>query len=140
MMPKRKPSIPAAQRAPSRATFHVSSDVPRRGWAESIVWPDTGVLLALGTDATLLKRFRQLYGGRVRIARGVAHEIRRISETTLMDQATDADHERVNSAKKVVQAFLLAGGAFPVVQLEQQDLTAVADVTPKLHVLGQDPS
>ena len=61
MMPRRRPAIPLAQRPPARARFLVAVGIPRRGMQGAIVWPDTGVLLGLGTDQDLLDRFRRHY-------------------------------------------------------------------------------
>ena len=67
MMPRRRPAIPPAQRPPARARFLVAVEIPRRGTQGAIVWPDTGVLLGLGTDQGLLDRFRRHYRGRIRL-------------------------------------------------------------------------
>ena len=69
MMPRRRPVIPPVQRPPARSRFVVAADIPRRGPRRAIVWPDTGVLLALGTDQALLDRFRRHYRGRIRLTR-----------------------------------------------------------------------
>ena len=79
MMPRRRPEIPPAQRAPARASFRVAADIPRRGAQGAIVWPDTGVLLGLGADQAMLDRFRQHYRGRIRLTKLVCRELRGIS-------------------------------------------------------------
>ncbi len=139
MMPRRRTVIPPAPRPSSRAAFQVATSAPRRGWPDAIVWPDTGVLLGLGTDQTLLDRFRAHYGGRVRVVRGVDREIRSHSLDNLAPNAADEDRARVAAATRVVQAFLIGPGVWPVVELSMADLTDVDTVREQLRALSDDP-
>jgi hypothetical protein len=140
MMPRRRPAIPPAQRASARSHFHATKGIPRRGWPDAIVWPDTGALLALGTSQYLLDKFYQHFRGRARLAKGVAREIRRLSERSSAPDAPDSEHDLVAAARKVVQAFLLGDGLLPQVELSQQNTVEVAKVTEQLKALSDDSS
>jgi len=136
VMPKRRPVIPPAQRPPARSKFQVASGVPRRGLRDAIVWPDTGLLLALGTDESLLERFRRHYRGRIRLAKRVAREVRLLSEDSPLPDARDQDHDRVAAATRVARAILLGTRALPLVELCAEDLADVEKVTEQLKALS----
>jgi len=136
MMPKRRPVIPPAQRPPARSKFHVATGMPRRGLRDAIVWPDTGLLLALGTDESLLERFRRHYGGRIRLAKRVAREVRLLSEDSPFPGACDQDYDRVAAATRAVRAILLGPRALPLFELCAEDLAVVEKVTEQLKALS----
>jgi hypothetical protein len=136
MMPKRRPVIPPAQRPPARSQFQVAVGIPRRGLRDAIVWPDTGLLLALGTDESLLERFRRHYRGRIRLAKRVAREVRLLSEDSTAPDARDQDFERVDAATRVVRSILLGTRALPLVELCAEDLADVGRVTEQLKALS----
>ena len=123
MMPRRRPEIPPAQRAPARAAFRVAADIAQRGAKGAIVWPDTGVLLGLGTDQAMLARFRQHYRGRIRLTTLVCRELHFISEQPTTD-ASDEDYNRIIAAAAAVRALLIGEGALPATSLSEEDLPA----------------
>ena len=138
MMPRRRPVIRPAQRAPARARFLVAMDIPRRGTQGAIVWPDTGVLLGLGTEQDLLDRFRRHYRGRIRLTALVCRELRALSEQPT-GEASDDDYDRIMAATRAVQTLLIGESALPVAELGDEDLTAVGNVTEQLKALSEDP-
>lgn len=138
MMPRRRPVIPPAQQAPARARFLIAPDVPQRGVQGAVVWPDTGVLLGLGTDEALLDRFRRHYRGRIRLTRLVCRELRAFSEQPTSG-ASDEDYDRIAAATRAVQALLIGESALPVTELADDDLTAVETVTEQLKALSEIP-
>jgi hypothetical protein len=138
MMPRRRPVIPPALRAPTRARFLVAADIPRRGTQGAIVWPDTGVLLDLGTEQDLLDRFRRHYRGRIRLTKLVCRELRAFSEQPT-GRASDVDYDRITAATRAVQTLLIGENALPVAELADQDLVAVGNVTEQLKALSEDP-
>jgi hypothetical protein len=138
MMPRRRPAIPPAQRAPARANFLVAADIPRRGTQGASVWPDTGVLLGLGTEQALLDRFRRHYRGRIRLTKLVCRELRAFSEQPT-GGASDVDYDRITAATRAVQTLLIGENALPVAELGDEDLIAVGNVTEQLKALSEDP-
>lgn len=138
MMPRRRPVIPPAQRAPRRSTFRAADGIPRRGWPDAIVWPDTGILLVLGSDGDLPGRFRHRYGGRVRVADVVDHEIRGLSEARPAPDAPNTEYDRVAAAIRAVRELLLGVRSLPVARLRDEDLEEVAQVTEQLRALSDD--
>jgi hypothetical protein len=135
MMPRRRPAIPPAQRAPARSAFKVAVGMPRRGVPGAIMWPDTGVLLALGTDQDLLDRFCRHYGGRVRLTRRVARELRAHSEACPGDDAPDQDHDRRLAATRTVRSLLVGERALPLAEPSEEDLAEIARVAEQLRAL-----
>lgn len=136
MMPRRRPAIPPAQRPPATSRFQAAAGFPRRGLRRAIAWPDTGVLLGLGTDPDLLDRFRQVYRGRIRLARRVARELRQHSEESLTPGSHDHDYDRVAAATRVVQALLVGSGRLELSELRDEDLADVAKVAEQLKALS----
>jgi hypothetical protein len=136
MMPRRRPAIPPAQRPPARASFLVAAEIPRRGPRGAIVWPDTGVLLGLGTDQAMLDRFRRHYRGRIRLTKLVCRELRAQSEIAT-GEASDEEYDRITAATRAVQALLIGERALPVAELADEDLTAVENVTEQLKALSE---
>ena len=126
MMPRRRPAIPLAQRPPARARFLVAAGIPRRGAQGAIVWPDTGVLLGLGTDQDLLDRFRRHYRGRIRLAKLVCRELRAFSEQPT-GEAPDEDYDRITAATRAVRTLLIGESALPVTELADDDLSAAGN-------------
>jgi hypothetical protein len=137
MMPRRRPAIPPAQQPPPRARFLVATDIPRRGTQGAIVWPDTGVLLGLGTEQALLDRFRRHYRGRIRLAALVCRELRAISEQPA-DEASDVEYDRITAATRAIQTLLLGASSLPVAELGDDDLIAVANATEQLKALSEN--
>lgn len=138
MMPRCRPVIPPAQRPPARSTYLVAADVPRRGLVDAVVWPDTGVLLGLGTDRALLDRFRRHYRGRIRITKIVARELRIRSELPT-DGVPDDEYDRIAAATTVVQALLVGPRSLQPVESGLEDLPAVEKVTQQLRALSEVP-
>ena len=138
MMPRRRPAIPPAQRPPARARFLVAVEIPRRGTQGAIVWPDTGVLLGLGTDQGLLDRFRRHYRGRIRLTKLVCRELRAFSEQPT-GGAPDEDYDRITAATRAVRTLLIGESALPVTELGDEDLAAAASVTEQLKALSEVP-
>lgn len=122
-MPMRRiPSIPPRYtRPPPRAHFVVAKDIPRRGLTDSHVWPDTGVLLALGVSPDLPKRFRSLYSGRARVPRQVENELRGHSRPS----AGAGQASKVAAATSVVNALFIGHSAFPKPELKDEDMPLV---------------
>jgi hypothetical protein len=138
MMPRRRPAIPPAQRAPARARFLAAVDIPQRGTRGAIIWPDTGVLLGLGTDQGLLDRFRRHYRGRIRLTKLVCRELRALSEQPT-GGAPDEDYDRIAAATRAVRTLLIGESALPVTELGDEDLNAAASVTEQLKTLSEVP-
>lgn len=137
MMPRRRPVIPPAQRPPATSRFKVAAGIPRRGIPGAVAWPDTGVLLGLGTDKDLLDRFRFQYGGRVRIAKTVAAELRFNSNRDTVGLSDDA-YDRVTAAAAAVNALLIGPDRLLPIGVENEDLTEVARITQQLKALSED--
>jgi hypothetical protein len=135
MMPRRRPVIPPAERPPTRSTYLIAADIPRRGVAAAI-WPDTGVLLNLGTDQQLLDRFRSHYRGRIRLAKAVARELRRHSELSTIDLAEEA-HDRVRAASLAVRCLLVGPGRLNVAEPDLPDLPEIENVALQLKSLSE---
>ena len=110
------------------------------GLVERVVWPDTGVLLGLGTDQALLDRFRAHYRGRIRLTQLVARELRAHSEKRLEDGASDDDYDRIAAATRAVQALLIGDRSLSLVGPEIEDLPAVNNVTEQLKALVETSS
>jgi hypothetical protein len=140
MLPRRRPVIPPAQRAPARSAFRIAAGYPRRGWGDAVVWPDTGVLLALGTDQDLLDRFCQHYRGRMRLTVRVARELRAHAGADLGPNAPDDDYDRQAAAELAVQALLVGARTPPLAELQASDLTEVDRVTQQLRAIGDSAS
>jgi hypothetical protein len=138
MMPRRRPKIPPAQRAPARASFSVAGDIPQGGAQGAIAWPDTGVLLGLGTDRAMLARFRQHYRSGIRLTMLVCRELRAISEQPT-GNVSDEDYDRITAAATAVRALLIGEGALPVTSVSQEDFIAVENVTEQLKALAETP-
>jgi hypothetical protein len=136
MMPRRRPAIPPAQRPPARAGFLVAVDIPQRGAQRAIIWPDTGVLLGLGTDQGLLDRFRRHYRGRIRLTKLVCRELRAFSEQPT-GGAPDEDYDRITAATRAVRTLLIGESALPVTELGDEDLAGAASVTEQLKALSE---
>jgi hypothetical protein len=137
MMPRRAPVVPLAQRPPAISTFKVAIGIPRRGIPDAFVWPDTGVLLGLGTDVALLDRFRLQYKGRIRIARTVEAELRfRSNQNTAGLSAVEYD--RVVAATAAVNALLVGPDRLLAVGAEMSDLPEVARIAQQLKAGSED--
>jgi hypothetical protein len=137
MMPRRGPVIPVAQRAPAVSTFKVASGIPRRGIPDAFVWPDTGVLLGLGTDRPLLDRFRLQYRGRIRITETVAAELRSRSNRNTAGLPDD-EYDRVAAASAAVSALLVGPNALLLVGVEDEDLLEVDRIAEQLKAMSED--
>ncbi len=77
--PRPVPSAPGLQmrtHLSSHGKFAIAS-IPRRGWPAAQVWPDTGVLLAVGRKPAVLREFAAHYNGRITVVLAVRDEIRR---------------------------------------------------------------
>jgi hypothetical protein len=135
MMPRRRPVVPPAQRPPVRSAYQVAVDMPRRG-VPAAVWPDTGVLLNLGTDQQLLDRFRKRHHGQIRLAKAVARELRRHSELSTADLAEDA-YDRVSAASLAVRCLLVGPDRLNVVEPDLQDLPEIENVALQLKALSE---
>jgi hypothetical protein len=135
MMPRRRPVIPPAQRPPSRSKYQVAADIPRRGVIAPI-WPDTGVLLNLGTDQQLLDRFRNHYRGRIRLAKAVARELRRHSEQSTADLVEET-YDRVSAASLAVRCLLVGPDHLDVVEPDMLDLPGIENVALQLKALSE---
>jgi hypothetical protein len=116
----------------------VAVDIPRRGAQGAIVWPDTGVLLGLGTDQGLLDRFRRHYRGRIRLTKLVCRELRAFSEQSTIG-AADKDYDRIAAATRAVRTLLIGENALAITELGDEDLTAAASVTEQLKALSDVP-
>lgn len=137
MMPRRRPVIPPAQRPPTMSTFKVPPGIPRRGIPGAVVWPDTGVLLGLGTDGDLLDLFRLQYEGRIRIAKTVEAELRfRSNQDTV--GLTDEQYDRVAAATAAVNALLVGPNRLLPLGVENEDLPAVAQIAQQLKAISED--
>jgi hypothetical protein len=136
MMPRRRPMIPPAQRPPVRSTYVVAQGIPRRGVLDAVIWPDTGVLLNLGTDEALLNRFRRHYQGRIRVTKTVARELRRHSEHSTVGLPDD-DRNRVAAAGQAFHSLLVGPGRLNPVEAALADLPDIANVTQQLKARSE---
>jgi hypothetical protein len=136
MMPRRRPVIPPAQRPPARSTYQRASGIPRRGVLDALVWPDTGVLLSLGTDETLLGRFRGHYQGRIQVTKTVVRELRQHSERSTAGLPDD-DYDRVIAAGRAYRSLLLGQGRLEPVEATTADLLEIEHVTQQLKGLSE---
>lgn len=133
VMPSRRRVLatPAPARPPAPAGYAVAAEVPRRGWPAAVSWPDTGVLLSLGTDAATRIRFVAHFGSRCRLTRTVANELRGIS-----NGPPGTDKQR--AADAAVRAVVLPR-ALTQTDLEDGDLGAFDAVVAELRALSDDP-
>ena len=132
-MPKRRrPEVPIRPRpeASSPPKFVVARDIPRRGAPDATVWPDTGVLLTLGTAEDLPARFASTYRGRSRVPRKVENELRGHS---LGGGDSDADRLKTEAARVVVDALFVGERRFPAPELEDTDMSFVEAITTALR-------
>lgn len=137
MMPRQRPVIPPAQRPPAMSTFKIATGIPRRGIPGAVVWPDTGVLLGLGTDKDLLDHFRLHYTGRLRIAKTVEAELRFHSDRDTAG-LSDVEYDRITAAKAAVNALLVGPNRLLSIGVENDDLPEVARITQQLKAISQD--
>lgn len=137
MMPRRRPVIPPAQRPPARSTYQIAADIPRRGVA-AVIWPDTGVLLNLGTDLQLIDRFRNHCRGRIRLAKAVARELRGHSELSTVDLTEEA-YDRVRAASLAVRCLLIGPERLNVIEPDFSDLREIENVALQLKSLSDAP-
>jgi len=140
MMPKRRPVIPPPPRRLQPSRFAVAGDMPRRGWPDAVSWPDTGIFLVLGSDAHLPEQFRRHFRGRVRVANGVAREVRGHARTSPPADAAPREHHRYDAASNAVRELLVADRTLPIVELEEDDLAAVDLVMAQLKALEAEPT
>lgn len=139
MIPRRRPAIPAAQRPPALSTYLAAAGIPRRGIPEAIVWPDTGVLLSLGTAPSLLDMFRSHYQGRMRIAKTVSVELRLWSERST-EELGDDDYDRVAAARLANQRLLVGPGSLQPTGAAEADLPAIDEIRLQLKALSETTS
>ena len=137
MMPRRLPVIPPAQRPPAMSIFKAAAWIPRRGIPDAVIWPDTGVLLGLGTDKDLLDRFRLQYTGRIRIAKTVEAELRFHSNRDTVG-LSDVEYDRVTAATAVVNTLLVGPDRLLPVGVENGDLPEVARIAQQLKAISED--
>jgi hypothetical protein len=131
MMPRRRPAIPPAQHPPARSAFLAASGIPRRGIPDAVAWPDTGVLLSLGTQPDLLPMFRSHYRGRLRIASAVARELRLHSNRPAAG-LPDAGYDRVTAAARAYQGLLVGPARLEPVEATDADLLEIDEVAGQL--------
>lgn len=128
MMPRRTRSIPPAASTPQRR--HAFSPlVPQRGWPNSIVYADTGILVSVGRNRSCIPRFEAHYAGRLRIAESVAMEIERNA-----DPATPVDG-RLRTAAALAKTTLIDGGSCAVDSDDNYDSRTFDEVHAKLKNL-----
>jgi hypothetical protein len=137
MMPRRRPVIPPAQRSPAMSAFKVATGIPRRGIQGAVVWPDTGVLLGLGTGKDLLDRFRLHYTGRIRIAKTVEAELRFRSNRDTSGLSDD-EYDRVSAATAAINALLVGPDRFLPIGVGNEDLPEVARIVQQLKAISED--
>lgn len=125
MPQRRRPVIPTKPPAPSRNEFHKATGIPQCGWADATVWPDTGVLLLLGTAEDLPGRFVRHYRGRAQVPRIIQNEVRGHSNG---GGTVDKEQRKARVADAVVNALFLGSGVFPQPELVHEDLSLVDEV------------
>jgi hypothetical protein len=128
--------IAPARQPPARSRYLAATGIPRRGVPDAVVWPDTGVLLGLGTEPDLLARFSGHYQGRIRIASVVARELRRHSERPTADLPS-GDHDRVIAATRAYQCLLLGSGRLERTEATEADLVEIAEVALQLRAQSE---
>lgn len=124
-MPQRKrPTIPPRDNRKPASKFVSSNEIPRRGWRDAIVWPDTGIFLLLGVEDDLPDRFMRLYKNRIRVPRKIEGELRGHTNggTSRNDQLTAA------AARASVNAMFLGETRFRQPELEEEDIPLVDDL------------
>ncbi len=122
MPQRRRPVIAARPPVPARNEFRRATGIPQRGWADATVWPDTGILLLLGTADDLPGRFVRHYRGRARIPRKIENEVRGHSSSR---GATEGEQRKARAATAIVRALFLGDGTFPRPELTAADLPLV---------------
>jgi hypothetical protein len=138
MMPRKRPLIPPATAPKIRAQFAVADEVSQRGWANALVWPDTGVLLVIGSRSDLPERFRGHYKNRVRIAQPVDRELRGLSNR--QEDSPPEAYNRSAAAALAVRNLLVAQPPLQVVELTETDLPNVDLIREQLKGLSGDAS
>lgn len=137
MMPRRRPVV-AALPPRSKNVFAVAAAVPRRGWPDAVVWPDTGILLAVGTNSDLPPRFRRHYRGRVRVSRNVDLEMRSHTDARPTADAKESDHQRFAAAELAFNELLFGAGKLNIVDLTEGDYATYDSIREKFK--GLDPT
>lgn len=138
-MPRRRlPQVPVRPPtpAPPATRYEVAVTMPRRGWSDSSVWLDTGILLSAGTNADTLDRFRSHYANRASVGGAVDWEVRKHTEKAPAVDAPESDHARYNAAVAAVKALLVGPSALPVVRLNQSELALVEPIKLQLAALS----
>jgi hypothetical protein len=115
----------------------MATEIPRRGFSNAVAWPDTGVLLGLGTDKGLLDRLSRRYQGRIFIAKTVASELR-FHSNRATDGLTDDAYDRVAAATTAVHALLISQSAIATVGVGDEDLPEIARVAQQLKARSGD--
>lgn len=134
-MKRKKPSL----RLPTNTEeqkFDSSKALPRKGLDNAWFWPDTGLLLFVGTDISIPPLLRARYGGRLRITPKVENEIRGHS---LAHATSDQEVAVRDAAAAVVREFLLGSQPLPKFMVEADDLALIDQVVNQLKALSSDP-
>ncbi len=132
MMPRRRPEIRADPARVTPSTFAADPRIPQCGTDDATVWPDTGVLLAAGSDAAVPVPFRTRYKARALVAGGVDNEVRGRCFVRPPADAPDEDHLGFEAAERAVQEFLLPGTGLVKRAITPQDFAAVDAVRVEL--------
>lgn len=102
-----------------------------------MVWVDTGILLALGTNPELLTRFRRRYLGRAQVSRGVDREVRGISLAVSSSAKSDVGLMVRQAAKLAVQGLLVDSPQLRVYELQMSDLRQVDQIKQQLRAFSK---
>jgi hypothetical protein len=130
--PRRRATIAPHPAVAAQNRFAVAAQIPRRGWPDSTIWPDTGIFLTLGTAPELPPVFTRHFRGRVRVPRKIRNELRGHSNT---QPATRHDYRRKQAATAAIKAFFIGDGVFPQPELTPNDIPLLDEILDALRNL-----
>ena len=133
-MKRKKPSLKLPPKTEEQK-FLSSEALPRKGLDNAWFWPDTGLLLFVGTDPSIPPRLRARYGGRLRITPKVENEIRGHSLAT---GASDKELAIRDAATAAVRELLLGSHPLAKFSVEAEDLALIDKVLNQLKSLSSD--
>lgn len=129
MVRARITSVPPASAMPKRR-HAFSAVVPQRGWSNSTIFADTGILLSAGRKRDCIPKFTEHYAGRLHVAENVAMEVARMAAPGAGRWADG----RVHTAAAIAQTSIIGAGKC-LVDAEEYDSRIFDDVLHKLQNL-----
>ncbi|MFF2058969.1 hypothetical protein [Rhodococcus qingshengii] len=134
-MKRKRPSLKLPPKT-AEQKFLSSKALPRKGLDSAGYWPDTGLLLFVGTDPSIPPLLRARYGGRLRITPKVENEIRGHS---FANGTSDKELAIRDAATAAVREFLVGSDPLAKFTIKVEDLPLIDQVVNQLKALSSDP-